>query len=88
MFHLQNKAFEFCCHYIFPKAAELWLDLDLDWQLNICNGFGLDWQSKRIELSNSLDRLHVNETQFPNMVQPYRQGPKNPTIHEESNRIE
>ncbi len=30
------------------------VDLDLDWQSHICEGFGLDWQSKKIGLSNSL----------------------------------
>jgi len=29
------------------------VDLDLDWQSHICDGFGLDWQSKKIGLSNS-----------------------------------
>jgi len=31
------------------------LDLDLDCQSYICDGFGLDWQSKKIGLSNSLN---------------------------------
>jgi hypothetical protein len=30
------------------------VDLDLDWQSHICDGFGLDLQSKKIGLSNSL----------------------------------
>ena len=30
------------------------VDLDLDCQSYICDGFGLDWQSKKIKLSNTL----------------------------------
>ncbi len=67
MFQLQNKALKFFCNWIFLKVAGLWLDLDwivnpfwkvdldLDWQSHISDGFGLDWQSKKIGLSNSLD---------------------------------
>ncbi len=46
-----------CCYWIFLKVAELWLDLD--WQPHICDGFGLDWQSKIIELSNGLKRGNI-----------------------------
>jgi hypothetical protein len=31
------------------------VDLDLDWQSHICDGFGLDWQSKKIGLCNTLN---------------------------------
>jgi hypothetical protein len=35
------------------------LDLDLDCQSPICDGFGLDCQSKKIGLSNSLLFLYT-----------------------------
>ncbi len=45
---------KFAITSLFPKIVGLWLNLDLDCQSNICDGFGLDWQSKIIGLSNSL----------------------------------
>jgi len=53
-------------YLFFSKVVGLWLDLnwivnpfrksdsDLDCQSHICDGFGLDGQSKKIGLSNSL----------------------------------
>jgi len=58
------KLLIFAVLYLFPKMVGLWFDLDwivnpvweldLDCQSHICDGFWLDWQSKKIGLSNSL----------------------------------
>ncbi len=45
----------FAVLYIFPKIVRLWMDLDpfkkldLDCQSYICVGFGLDWQSQKMD---------------------------------------
>ncbi len=41
MFHLQNKAFKICCHWIFLQVSGLWLDLD--WIDNHIFAMDLDW---------------------------------------------
>jgi hypothetical protein len=41
------------CNWIVNPFWKVGLDLDLD-QSQICDGFGLDWQSQKIGLSKSL----------------------------------
>ncbi len=60
----------FAVQYLFSKIVGLWLDLDwivnpfwkldLDCQSYISDGFGLDWQSKKIGLSNSLEITYIS----------------------------
>ncbi len=64
--HHKTWTSNICCPISFSKKVGLWLDLDwivnpfwksdldLDCQSHICDWFGLDCQSKKIGLSNSL----------------------------------
>jgi len=77
----QNLSIQCLLSYIFfPKIVGLWLDLivnpfwkldlDLDYKSHNCDGFGLDWQSKKIRLSNS---LYTSSTLLWPQVRPHWQ---------------